>query len=399
MTMEFQGRHYETGAIANVLAAMGVSNLRTGKPYSEALALGASGGIAFGYFVFEYTGHLPHVALLTRNTFSPFERALDNLAIRREQRETVDGARAEKNLRLELDAGNIVLVWADVFSMPYRSLDPQQMWQMQPLVVLGHDGEDFLVADGALRDQRVSAGALAIARGRVKKDRYRMMTLEPPDADRLADGLRRGMETCAALFLDKPPAGSANNFGIAGMRHFAKMLRDPKNAKGWAKTFAPGPRFVQALAGRHGQPGVADWIERWGTADGADRGTYAAFLREAADWTGLSDLNEIAKAFDRSAPLWQDLAEAAMPDSIPAFRELKALKRRHARLWFEHGADSNDERAAIRREMGTLVERLGVEEELVAEAPAIRERMAELVERIAETEEPAVRDLRAAISP
>src|SRR4051812_16288350 len=102
MKSGFFGRHYETGTIVDALAAMGARDPKTGKAYSEALALGASGGIAFGYFVFEYKGHLPHVALLTRNTFAPFERTLDNLAIKRDARETTDGARAEKNLRAEL---------------------------------------------------------------------------------------------------------------------------------------------------------------------------------------------------------------------------------------------------------------------------------------------------------
>ena len=80
---KFEGKHYETGTLTNALAALGAVDPHTGKPYSEALALGASGGIAFGYFVFEYKGQLPHVALLTRNTFAPFEPMLDQLAIKR----------------------------------------------------------------------------------------------------------------------------------------------------------------------------------------------------------------------------------------------------------------------------------------------------------------------------
>ncbi|HET6595505.1 MAG TPA: hypothetical protein VFG81_07770 [Anaerolineales bacterium] len=54
------GRHSETGSIHNALALQGVRAPHTGKPYSEALLLGVSGGIAFGYFTFEYKGYLPH---------------------------------------------------------------------------------------------------------------------------------------------------------------------------------------------------------------------------------------------------------------------------------------------------------------------------------------------------
>jgi len=234
METGFFGRHYESGTIANALLAMGAVNPRTGQPYSEALALGASGGIAFGYFVFEYKGSLPHVALLGRNTFSPFERTLDNLAIRRESRETTDGLRAEKNLRLELDTGNAAIVWADSYSLSYTGLSCQEpMWAMRPLLVVGQEGPNFLVVDSPREPFPISSEELAHARGKVKKDRNRMVVLEAPDPAGLAEGLVKGIETCLALFLDKPPAGSPNNFGITGMRHWSKMLVDDKNQKGW----------------------------------------------------------------------------------------------------------------------------------------------------------------------
>ena len=48
----FDGRHWETGSIHNALVLQGILAPHTGKPYSEALLLGVSGGIAFGYFTF-----------------------------------------------------------------------------------------------------------------------------------------------------------------------------------------------------------------------------------------------------------------------------------------------------------------------------------------------------------
>ena len=51
---QFTGRHWETGSIHNALAVQGIKAPHTGQPYSEALLLGVSGGIAFGYFTFEY---------------------------------------------------------------------------------------------------------------------------------------------------------------------------------------------------------------------------------------------------------------------------------------------------------------------------------------------------------
>jgi len=391
----FFGRHYETGTLANALHAMDATNPRTGKPYSEALALGASGGIAFGHFVFAYTGQLPHAAILTRNTFGPFEQALDNLAIRRDSRETTDAARAERNLIAELDCGNPVIVWADVFSLPYNGLRARdQVWAMRPLLVVGQEGRDFLVVDGPAEPFPVPAVILSQARGRVKKDRFRMQVLEKPDESLVAEGLRRGIDTCAALFLDKPPAGSPNNFGVEGMRHWAKLLTDDKNPKSWAKMFEPGPNLVQALAGAIGQPGVWDWIETWGTAGGADRETYAAFLEEASVWIGNGDLARPAANLTESASLWRRLADAAMPDQVPEFKRLKSLKQRHVAVWRELGLASLGERAAIREEVRSLIEAATESAVLKSMAAEIRQQMAGIVLQIADLEESAIRGLR-----
>ena len=79
----FDGVHYETGTLHNILAYQGVKAPHTGKAISEALLLGVSGGITVGYFTFEYTGYLPHIALLTRNTFTPLETIFDRLMDKR----------------------------------------------------------------------------------------------------------------------------------------------------------------------------------------------------------------------------------------------------------------------------------------------------------------------------
>lgn len=45
----FTGRHWETGSIHNAFAMQGINAPHTGQPHSEALLLGISGGITFGY--------------------------------------------------------------------------------------------------------------------------------------------------------------------------------------------------------------------------------------------------------------------------------------------------------------------------------------------------------------
>jgi len=49
-----RGRHPDTAALARLLAALGVTDPSSGRPLTEAMALGVAGGIGFAYFVFEY---------------------------------------------------------------------------------------------------------------------------------------------------------------------------------------------------------------------------------------------------------------------------------------------------------------------------------------------------------
>src|SRR5215510_10448634 len=131
---QFNGRHYETGSIHNTLALQGIKAHHTGKPYSEALLLGVSGGIAFGYFTFEYKGYLPHVAMLPRNTFNPFNTILERLGIAQDIQQTSKADIAEKNLREVLASGLHPLVWADHFSLPYNDLPSDKaMWGTIPI--------------------------------------------------------------------------------------------------------------------------------------------------------------------------------------------------------------------------------------------------------------------------
>ena len=45
---QFNGTHWETGSVHNFFAQRGFTAPHTGRPYSEALLLGVSGGIVMG---------------------------------------------------------------------------------------------------------------------------------------------------------------------------------------------------------------------------------------------------------------------------------------------------------------------------------------------------------------
>jgi hypothetical protein len=393
---EFAGRHAETGSVQNALAWRGVKAPHTGLPYSEALLLGVSGGITVGYFIFEYKGHLPHVALLTRNTFAPLETLLERLAVPQEVQQTTNAMTAEANLAEALDSGHAPLVWADSFSLPYNDL-PQdgRMWAMQPIVVYGCQDQAYYVADRSRRPFRLPAEALAQARGRVKQDRYRQLVVDPPNEAKLPAAVQKGIWACIRLFTEAPPKGSRHNFGLAALQQWAKMLTNTRHKQSWERVFKPGPRLFQGLAGSPSQPGAFDWIMTWGAAPDAERGLYADFLDEAAVIVNKPGLRDVAVQFRNSARLWHALADSVLPAEVPALAEAKALHLRRHTLFVEQGEAALEEIKAINARWRALMAEVAQDWPMTdAEVTALRERMAEGVLAVHAAEAQAVEALQ-----
>jgi len=384
--MEFPGRTFETGAICNALACRGVKAPHTRKPYSEALLLGVSGGIAFGYMVFQYKGWPAHVALLTRNTFSPYRTSIDRLGIVEDTKETVDPKRGLANLIEAIENGSPTIVWADVLSLPYTNVAANQnMWAVMPMVVHSCDGASFHLADRSKVSWKVSAEALTAARARVKKDRFRIATLSPPDANKLPAAVEAGIRQCIDLFDGVgAPRGHAENFGFAGLQKWAEMLVNNRNKQSWARVFPTGADIYQALAGRQAQPGIFIWIMTWGAGPDAERGVFADFLDEAALILNKPKLGSAAAQFRKSAQLWHSLAEAALPSSIPLLGETRDLLLRQRSLLIDKGPASTDERREIGARLAEIAK--AAAEALDPASPAIHQILAGLRDRVLEIE-------------
>jgi len=395
----FGGRHWETGSIHNALALQGITAPHTGEPYSEALLLGVSGGIAFGYFTFEYQGYLPHLALLTRNTFDPLQTLLERLGIVQDVRQTSKVEIAEKNLRDALESGLYPLVWADQFSLPYNNLGMNDaMWAMFPVLAVELDSENVLVADRSSRPFRLSMEELTKARGRVKQDRYRLTTLDAPQPAKLAAAVSKGIYQCIQLFTEKPPKGARYNFGFAAYQRLADMLVNTRNKQSWERFFAPGVRMYHALAGSVGQPGAYSWIQTWGSGPGAERGLYADFLDEASEILKKPDLRDSAEYFRKSYSLWCEFAEALLPDDVPILGESKELIQREHDLFVEQGEAALEKIKGIHERRNELLERAETEFPLSqAEAADFRARLRDRVLKISAVEQEAVDNLQQAM--
>jgi hypothetical protein len=396
---QFSGRHWETGSIHNVLAAQGLKAPHTGKPYSEALLLGVSGGIAFGYFTFEYKGYLPHVAMLPRNTFSPFHTMLERLGIAQDVQQTNKADTAEKNLIHALESGLHPLVWADQFSLPYTDLHPSDgMWNMMPVLAVESDGKTVVVADRSSQPFQLPMADFTKARGRVKEDKFRLMILDAPQTSKLAGAVHKGICQAISLFTEEPPRGARDNFGFAAYKKFAELLVNTRNKQGWERYFAPGVRMYHALAGSPHQPGLYHWVNTWGSADGADRGLYADFLEEAAVILKKPKLKDAAGRFRESHTLWLKFAEALLPGDVPLLGESKKLIQKSHALFVEKGETALPEIKKINARHREILKASEKDFPLsTGQAAEFRANLRDIVLEISGVEQKAVDMLQAAI--
>lgn len=396
---QLNGRHWETGSIHNALSSQEVKAPHTGQPYSEALLLGVSGGIAFGYFTFEYKGYLPHVALLTRNTFNPFSTVLERLGIAQDIQQTNKAETAEKNLRNALESGFYPILWADRFSLPYNCLPGNEpMWGMMPILAVEADHETVTVADRSSQPLHLSMAELTKARGRVKEDKYRLITLDAPQTAKLAGAVHKGICQAIGLFTEEPPKGGRDNFGFAAYEKLAEMLVNSRNKHSWERFFAPGIRMYHALAGSPVQPGAYHWVNIWGSSNGAERGLYADFLLEAAQILKKPSIKEAAEKFRESHQLWLAFADALLPDDIPLLGESKKLIQRKHDLFINNGELALLEIKQINSRLNELLSQSEKDFPLSnAEAASLRANLRDILLKISATERQAIDLLHSAI--
>lgn len=397
---QFEGRHWETGTVRNGLAHLGVVAPHARQPLSEAMLLGISGGITFGYFLFDYKGFGRILSLLSRNTFDPLETLLTRLSVPREILSSTDAAKAEARLLDVLERGQPAIVWADMFSLPYNGTTAgDTWWAMFPVVVYGHEQGIVHIADRSRQPFTVDAATFSAARARIKKDKFKLMTLSAPDMTKQKDAVQKGIWQCVELYTDKPPKGAKTNFGFAAYRHWAAMLTNTRNTQSWARFFPPGPELWAALLGHGMSPGLLGWIHAWGFGDGMERGAYATFLDEAADLLQRPHLKTAAQHFRHSQTVWRQLAQVALPDDVPLCREARELTLRRHTLFIEQGATSLDERLRIQarlREIKVEADKAFPTSE--SQVAATLTQMSTLVLQIHDIEYEAVKAMQAAMN-
>lgn len=393
---EFNGRQWETGVIHNTLAYRGVRAPHSGEPYSEALMLGVSGGLLMGYFAFAYKGHDPHVALLSRNTFEPFETLLGRLGIVQHRRHAPDAAKGLKNLLAALDEGQPAIVWADAFSLPYNGFEgAEDIWANLPIVIYGHDTERdrVMIADRAGVPLTVTPTELASARGRVKKDRFRVLTIDPPDPTKLSSAVKQGITDCLTRYVEAPVKSAKANFGLAGFEHWASLLTTSKHKQSWSRMFPPGRPMYAGLTSAYDRFGIGV------VAAERDRGLYADFLDEAAVILKRPALRSAAGAFRLCAPAWHVLGEALLPDAVRPFGDARKLLDRRRETFRTRGGRGLAQIRTIDGKLAKILASMDTRFPLSADAAAdLRATIAAQVREVGRLEKDAYEGLRSAMS-
>ncbi len=311
------------GALTRALAAAGVVNPVDGRPLTEQLVFGLGGGIGFQYMVFVYEGWTS-IALDGRRNTLYFEKAgfiehacaALGVPVRVQQLPSPETAR--KRLRAALAAAPEVVLTLDLVKLPgHPGDDPYLPYLPTPVTVSEH-GADLEVT-GLAGGKRTMSWAEVIEARWAQQKKYGGLFLLGAPADPPADPLDVAAATRAALartadcLLEPSMTSFDTNFGIPGIRKWARMLTDEKDAKGWPKLCPDDESLRLALLS-----------VRRGLGETASRAQFAAFLGEAATLLGDAKLAASAATYADLGRRWAKLVDLAVEPGATA-ADLAAL--------------------------------------------------------------------------
>lgn len=331
------GVHPETAGVANMLAAHGVVAPHTGKPFSEAMIFGIGGGLGIGYILWEFQAHDTKVLVLAfqhrwQYPTEFFQNVADGFGIQIVMPETGSRKNAAQQLDNALEANQPALAWIDRAFLPYLQLPEAMQGHMGHFVVFcGKDETHYLVDDLAQEPFRVDIQIIADGRARIGSYKNRLLLIEsvPAEID-LQRAIQRGLALCVEHL-----SSASESFSLPAIQKWAKLMTDSKNKKGWHVVFKDRRGLFSTLRS------LFEVIAIQGAPAGL-RDMYADFLREAAPLVQNPKLSGVADRYTALGRQWDELAEAALPDDIAVFKEVKQLLRERNEVVLQGGAAWHD---------------------------------------------------------
>jgi hypothetical protein len=342
----FPGNVPAITALRVLLAHAGLRDPHTGEPFSEATLFGLAGGIGVGVFSFlyekeDFASFFVAGRHLWHDDLAYLRRACERLGADVEVREASGAKPAEQHLRAALDQGPCV-AWVDAVALSHRCL-PQALsaggYHVVTVYKVEEEAGTALIGDLTDEPIPVPRPELARARGGIKKFKNRLLwvtstaTVTDPTAV-----VREGLHAChAGLTGEGAPRNARKNFSLEALRVWGERLHGSNDKERWERVFTPGHRLWRGLVS------VYDFIENYGTGGGLCRPLFAEFLSGAADTLQKPVLRSLAERYADLGRAWSELAEAALPDSVPELRAVKDLHGRKAELTNSDGPAATDE--------------------------------------------------------
>jgi hypothetical protein len=307
----FPGCVPATTALRVLLAHAGVRAPHTGQPFSEALLFAVAGGVGAGMFTFFYEKEGFASFFIAgrhgwRDDLAYFHQACGRFGITPVVRESSGAKTADRQLG-ECLADSPCVAWVEGYRV---------------VIVYRIDAAAGTALIGDLADDPIPMplADLAKTRGRIKKQKNRLLSVPAsPSSPDLAPLVREGLRACHEGLTKGP-----SNFTLETFRKWAERMHGSKDKESWERIFTPGPRLWNGLTS------IYTFIEHYGTGGGLCRPLMADGLREAADALGRPALRSLADRYAELGRGWSDLADAALPDDVPALKEAKKRCARQA---------------------------------------------------------------------
>lgn len=341
----FGGVHPEAAAAAHVLVAAGLRRPDTGAPLSEALVFGIAGGLGALYILWEWEAHNMKVLVLGFHHLGNYpvryyQALADRLNVRISISETGSRKTAAQTLDRALDTGKPAIAWVDPAYLPYLQMPEKMKAHLGHIVaVCGRENDGYWIDDRAAAPYLVPTATFGDARERITSYKQRLLLIDALAPFDLVAAVTSGI----AAHIDYLGSGS-DSFSLPTFRKWAKMFTDPKHKKGYPVAFKDRRGLFSTL--RSTYEGITITV-----GDGALRGLYARFLREAAEITVNQGLLTAANAYAGLAGEWDDFADAALPNApFAPFKEL--LRDRQTRIL--QGGDAWQSSAAQTQKLDEL---------------------------------------------
>ena len=305
-----QSAHCESGVTSNLLYHHGLN-------CSEAMAFGIGAGLFFGYLPFIKLNQLPLTTYrcAVGGIFKRATRELGAHVIIQKFRDPENAMEALDNI---LEQGIPVGCQTGGYWLPYFPPLFRFHFNMHNLVVIGKEGDDYIISDPVFEDTvvcprkdlmkaRFSEGALA------PKGKMYYMT-QAPDINDFSKPVTRGIKAvCNAMTKIPLPL-----LGVRGIRYLAGQVEK------WPQKL--GEHMASLYLGQ-----MVRMQEEIGTGGGGFRFMFAAFLQEASEFLKDERIMTLSGKMTEVGDRWRDFAvsgarnckgRATEKDSYPAMANI-----------------------------------------------------------------------------